>query len=295
MSNCTEQWEEVDPALAQCLVPAVICATSPEEKHSILCQGIYDQMVVRFGVKRVNSNQKRRKRVHERSLKNLRRENNMAKKDLKQARRQSENEEVVRELSVKFYRLLRLHSKAKKASRKSIRNLEALKARKECQRSFKRFAFQLFSDDYSSIIPDFNQESAESYFTEVYNSSPRSYTRPSWLPQAPPVTNPFNEYPISQREVEEVIKRSRSSSSPCPLDHISYTLFKKCPSLMPALLNLYNLCWKTGSVPQAWGDGVIRLIPKEAAKENPVEPGHFRPIALTSCIGKVFSSILKHR
>jgi hypothetical protein len=48
-------------------------------------------------------------------------------------------------------------------------------------------------------------------------------------------------------------------------------------------------------VPQAWKDGVIRLIPKAAAKENPAEPGHFRPIALTSCIGKVFSSILKHR
>ena len=31
MPNCTEQWEEVGSALAQCLVPAVICATSPEE------------------------------------------------------------------------------------------------------------------------------------------------------------------------------------------------------------------------------------------------------------------------
>ena len=31
-----------------------------------------------------------------------------------------------------------------------------------------------------------------------------------------------------------------------------------------------------------------------AAKENPTQPSHFRPIALTPCIEKVFSSILKH-
>ena len=40
---------------------------------------------------------------------------------------------------------------------------------------------------------------------------------------------------------------------------------------------------------------MIRLILKEAAKTNPQEPGNFRPIALTSCIGKVFTSTLKNR
>ena len=40
---------------------------------------------------------------------------------------------------------------------------------------------------------------------------------------------------------------------------------------------------------------MIRLIPKEAAKTNPQESGNFRPIALTPCIGKVFTSILKNR
>lgn len=38
-----------------------------------------------------------------------------------------------------------------------------------------------------------------------------------------------------------------------------------------------------------------REIPKAAAKDDPTEQGHFRPIVLTSFIGKVFSSILKHR
>ena len=44
-----------------------------------------------------------------------------------------------------------------------------------------------------------------------------------------------------------------------------------------------------------WKEGVIRLIPKASARENPTDPGNFRPIALTSCVGKLFTSLLKNR
>ena len=61
-------------------------------------------------------------------------------------------------------------------------------------------------------------------------------------------------------------------------------------------MELYNSCWLAGSIPHAWKDGVIHLIPREREREReaPDEPGNFRPIALTSCIEKVFTSILKH-
>ena len=295
MPHCNGQWEEVDSELAQFLVPAVLSAPAPEEKHSILCQGIHDYMVSQFGIKKTSRKKDQRRKTHERQLKKLMRENNAAKKALRQARSHTENDDVVHILSIKFHRLLRLHSKTKRASLKAKINLEALKARKECHRSFWQFSSALFNDDDSPTIPCFDHKSAESYFTKVYDSSPHSYTRPDWLPIPPTATTQFNEDPISQREVEEIIKQSKSSSSPSPLDHVSYKVLKHCPSLMPALLDLYNCCWETGYVPQAWRDGVIHLIPKAAAKENPTEPGNFRPIALTSCIGKVFSSVLKHR
>ena len=48
-------------------------------------------------------------------------------------------------------------------------------------------------------------------------------------------------------------------------------------------------------VPWAWKQGVIRLIPKQSASDDPTQPGNYRPIALTSCVGKVFTSILKDR
>ena len=133
----------------------------------------------------------------------------------------------------------------------------------------------------STTTPTFDKESAESYFQEVYDASSHSYTRPDWLPESPPPTTAFNEDPISRSEVEEVIKHTRSTFSASPLDQVSHRALKHCPSLMPALIDLYNCCWETGSVPQAWRDGIIRLIPKVAAKESPAEPSNFRPIALT--------------
>ena len=41
--------------------------------------------------------------------------------------------------------------------------------------------------------------------------------------------------------------------------------------------------------------GVIRLPGKKKAEADPNQPSNFRPIALTSCIGKVFTSVLKQR
>ena len=64
---------------------------------------------------------------------------------------------------------------------------------------------------------------------------------------------------------------------------------------MPALLHLFNHCWSTQTVPKAWKVGVIHLLGKKKAEEDPSQPSHFRPIALTSCVGKVFTSLLKQR
>jgi hypothetical protein len=47
------------------------------------------------------------------------------------------------------------------------------------------------------------------------------------------------------------------------------------------------MCWEQRRVPGSWKEGVIRLIPKQAAEEDPP--------ALTSCVGKLFTSMLRGR
>ena len=90
-----------------------------------------------------------------------------------------------------------------------------------------------------------------------------------------------------------MIAKSKSKFSPSPIDQVPYEVFKKCPSLALALADLFSLCWKLGQVPSGWKCAVIKLIPKPDASNDPANPSNFRPIALTSCVGKIFTTILK--
>ena len=144
------------------------------------------------------------------------------------------------------------------------------------------------------VDPDFPADTAKSFFTSVCSSDSRGYNQPEWLPDASPPDLEFNEEPISKEELQSVIAKSRSQSSPSPLHQIPYVVFKHCPSLTLAQLDLFNRCWHDRTIPCGWKQGVIHLIPKASAVDNPQDPSNFRPIALTSCVGKLFTTILKN-
>ena len=126
----------------------------------------------------------------------------------------------------------------------------------------------------------------------MYHSDQRSFQTPEWLPVATSPHHPFDERPFTQHDLEAVVKRSKVRSSPSPLDQVPYLVFKRCPSLGPALLDLFNTCWRLRTVPPPWKKG---LIPKADASNSPHLPSNFHPIALTSCIGKLFTTLLKDR
>ena len=100
---------------------------------------------------------------------------------------------------------------------------------------------------------------------------------------------------FTEEELSLIISRLNTSSCPSPMDQIPYLVLKKCPSLTPALFHVFNSCWSAKRVPAAWKVGVLRLIGKKQAVEDPSNPKNFHFIALTSCIGKVFTSLLKQR
>ena len=145
------------------------------------------------------------------------------------------------------------------------------------------------------MLPAFDAHQAEEYFARIYAAGPNHFPQPSWLPSPPAPSVPFDTSDISRDEITQVTKKARSRSAASPLDGISYKIIKRCPSLLPALSSLFRACWESPSVPLAWKQEVVRLIPKAAASTCSSDPANFRPIALTSCIGKLFTSILKHR
>ena len=65
--------------------------------------------------------------------------------------------------------------------------------------------------------------------------------------------------------------------------------------MLSALHNIFNLCWTLSTVPQAWKLASVKLIAKAAANSDPASPSNFRPIALTSCVGKLFTTVLRNR
>ena len=112
-------------------------------------------------------------------------------------------------------------------------------------------------------------------------------------PQAPSEELPCDE--IHADELQAAIKHTKSTSSPSPYDQVPYTVFKRCHSLDKALLNLFNCCWSQAVIPPEWKLAAIKLVGKGSAVEDSTTPANFRPIALTSCVGKLFTTILKTR
>ena len=62
--------------------------------------------------------------------------------------------------------------------------------------------------------------------------------------------------------------------------------------LMPVYLKLFNTVLDLGTMPQMWCDGLITLIFKCGTKSD---PSNYRGICISSCIGKLFCSILNQR
>ena len=73
-------------------------------------------------------------------------------------------------------------------------------------------------------------------------------------------------------EIDEAVKRSRSSSAPTPLDQISYRIIKMCPALIPIIVHLFNMAWCTGTIPPPWQVAVIKLLPKSTSASDPADP-----------------------
>ncbi len=299
LPKTSDEWAEADSLLEAQVIPLVLQAATPEEKNSILCDLAYDALKERFGVKplpRAQRKLQQKLKQHDRALKKVTEQKNAARRTLRRAKRDESDTERVHALAGKFLSLLREHSRLKRISaRKYIYN-EGKLAREQCHKNFWRYAKSLLDDNTTSQVnPEFSAESARAYFSEVYKSSACSFEAPSWMPLPPPPREQMSIEPITAEELTNAIRRSKSSSSPSPIDQLPYMLFKRCPSLSVALLDLFNSVLSHGEVPSGWKAAVVKLIGKSSAQTEPTAPGNFRPIALTPTVSKLLSGILKDR
>lgn len=98
--------------------------------------------------------------------------------------------------------------------------------------------------------------------------------------------------PITIKEISKAclkLKNNKSSGHDGILNEmIKYGQF----ALMPSLIKLFNSILSSGIYPESWSNGIIIPIFKQGDNHD---PGNYRGITITSCMGKVFNSILNTR
>jgi len=98
----------------------------------------------------------------------------------------------------------------------------------------------------------------------------------------------FFDVQFQLEELEELISSAREGSSPGS-DFISYSLLKLMPSIAIRLLvKIFNRLLEECYFPKEWREYDVALLPKDNKSD-------FRPIAMSSCIMKLFEKLVKSR
>ena len=150
-------------------------------------------------------------------------------------------------------------------------------------------------------LPTFTRETAESHFKSTYMVPQPSFQPTNWMPGMPTPLVLFVEEVITADEMQQFIQKYKTTSTLIPVDQMSRHLVfgilcvqevsipPTSPTVPLQCLPVYLICVimvEEGGAPPAW-QGVC---------QDPREPSNFRPIVLTSCLGKLYTSVLKgHR
>lgn len=106
--------------------------------------------------------------------------------------------------------------------------------------------------------------------------------------QVPENMNDSMEAKFKMEEMTRAVRMIKRNSAP-RLDGIEYRMIKELPEeMLHTMLNLFNEIWIQGTIPREWNIYQVMFIDK-AGKES------VRPIALSSCIGKVMERMINER
>lgn len=101
------------------------------------------------------------------------------------------------------------------------------------------------------------------------------------------------EQDITRTEMMRAIKEA-SNGKAAGSDDIPYEMVKNLgPRALEMLLTLYQKCWRGEGIPTFWRVAVIKTLLKE--DKDPKDPVSYRPISLTSCLGKILEKIIANR
>ncbi|XP_070209766.1 uncharacterized protein [Littorina saxatilis] len=99
--------------------------------------------------------------------------------------------------------------------------------------------------------------------------------------------------PFNHQELADAMKALHERKSPGPDKITNEMLLHLGTRAKTQLLKLYNNSWKTGHVPQVWREADMVPIHKKGKDRAKVDS--YRPISLTSCVGKLMERLINTR
>jgi hypothetical protein len=157
--------------------------------------------------------------------------------------------------------------------------------------SKKRAARHILQDN--NTIYTGTKEQAQDYFTNTFSTSSVDLDEllSSLTNNVPSVeVDQSLTDPMSTKDIKDKLK-SMSNSAPGK-DRVEYRHLKSVNPNCSVLSLIFNKCLEEKKIPLSWKQSTTILIYKKGSSDD---PSNFRPIALMSCIYKLFTSILSSR
>ena len=247
---------------------------------SILNNTIYNYFAENFGYVESLPDKSLKEKYENHNVKDL-------KKALKTLKTSKSNLAEIKYVS----RLLRKKLVANTVNKATDTADESLNHDNYVERNFWAYVKYMF-DRKDLVLPTFTMTECFTHFKNVLAkvNPNKLFKIPDWIPMLPDPINEFDLTPPTYQQITNIIRKMKTSGSPCPLDQISIICFKRCPYLRSYLTELIQAVWLSGNIPEEWKKACTILIHK---KDNSDSPSNFRPITLQTIPLKVFTSCLR--
>ena len=146
-------------------------------------------------------------------------------------------------------------------------------------------------------IPLISEERWLNYFRSLHSEKPLNPTQQSIINDLTYLESRKDQmasldYFITDNEIVTAAKRMKNNKSSFS-DKIKNEMIKaSLQDMMPVYLKLFNSILISGKMPETWCRGLITPIYKSGDRSD---PSNYRGICVSSCLGKLFCSILNQR
>ena len=98
----------------------------------------------------------------------------------------------------------------------------------------------------TKVLLTFDKATCYKFFKKSFKcvNPTKKFRIPSWIASFPPAQKTFDSNPPTCAEISQIIKRVKTSGSPCPLDQIFVICYKHCPYLRSYLTAIITEIWK---------------------------------------------------